>query len=59
MRNAIEIFHYENMTALYISYWNSHLKMLPESLKIFCDLVESGSFSKAASNNFVSQSAVS
>ncbi len=33
--------------------------MLIESLKIFCDLVESGSFSRAASSNFVSQSAVS
>lgn len=30
-----------------------------ETLKTFCDLVESGSFSKAASLNFVSQSAVS
>jgi DNA-binding transcriptional LysR family regulator len=30
-----------------------------ETLKTFCDLVESGSFSKAAALNFVSQSAVS
>ena len=30
-----------------------------ETLKTFCDLVETGSFSKAASMNFVSQSAVS
>ncbi len=30
-----------------------------ETLKIFCDLVESGSFSKAAALNFISQSAVS
>jgi len=30
-----------------------------ESLKTFCDLVDSGSFTKAASQNFVSQSAVS
>ena len=30
-----------------------------ETLKTFCDLVESGSFSKAARQNFVSQSAVS
>lgn len=30
-----------------------------ETLKTFCDLVDSGSFSKAASQNFVSQSAVS
>lgn len=30
-----------------------------ESLKVFCDLVEMGSFSAAASHNFVTQSAVS
>jgi|SRR5882724_612179 len=30
-----------------------------ETLKIFCDVVETGSFSKAASRNFVTQSAVS
>ena len=30
-----------------------------ETLKTFCDLVETGSFSKAAALNFVSQSAVS
>ncbi len=30
-----------------------------ESLKVFCDLIETRSFSKAASMNFVSQSAVS
>jgi DNA-binding transcriptional LysR family regulator len=30
-----------------------------ETLKTFCDLIETGSFSKAASMNFVSQSAVS
>ncbi len=30
-----------------------------ETLKTFCDLVETGSFSKAAAQNFVSQSAVS
>ncbi|MEP7273557.1 MAG: LysR family transcriptional regulator [Acidobacteriota bacterium] len=30
-----------------------------ETLKTFCDLVESGSFSKAAALNFISQSAVS
>jgi DNA-binding transcriptional LysR family regulator len=30
-----------------------------ETLKTFCDLIESGSFSKAAALNFVSQSAVS
>lgn len=30
-----------------------------ETLRIFCDLVETGSFSQAAERNFVSQSAVS
>src|SRR5262245_24770624 len=30
-----------------------------ESLKVFCDLVEMGSFSAAAANNYVTQSAVS
>ena len=30
-----------------------------ETLKSFCDLVETGSFSKAAALNFVSQSAIS
>jgi LysR family transcriptional regulator, transcriptional activator of the cysJI operon len=30
-----------------------------ESLKVFCDIIESGSFSYAASQNFVTQSAVS
>jgi len=30
-----------------------------ESLKVFCDLIETRSFSKAASKNFISQSAVS
>jgi len=30
-----------------------------ESLKVFCDLIDTGSFSKAASKNFISQSAVS
>jgi LysR family transcriptional regulator, transcriptional activator of the cysJI operon len=30
-----------------------------ETLKTFCDLIETGSFSKAAALNFVSQSAVS
>jgi len=30
-----------------------------ESLKVFCDLIESRSFSKAATKNFISQSAVS
>src|SRR3972149_5552753 len=30
-----------------------------ETLKVFCDLVESGSFSLAATRNFVTQSAVS
>jgi DNA-binding transcriptional LysR family regulator len=30
-----------------------------ETLKVFCDLVESGSFSLAASKNFITQSAVS
>ena len=30
-----------------------------ETLRTFCDVVESGSFSKAAQQNFVSQSAVS
>src|SRR6185503_12155528 len=34
-------------------------KMHLETLKTFCDLVETGSFSKAAALNFVSQSAVS
>ncbi len=35
------------------------LMMLIESLTIFCDLVESGSFSRAPTSNIVSQSAVS
>src|SRR5262245_62153138 len=30
-----------------------------ETLKTFCDLIETGSFSKAAALNFISQSAVS
>src|SRR3954462_4026767 len=30
-----------------------------ESLKVFCDLIETRSFSKAATKNFISQSAVS
>ena len=30
-----------------------------ETLKVFCDIIESGSFSYAASQNFVTQSAVS
>src|SRR5579883_800460 len=30
-----------------------------ETLKVFCDIIESGSFSFAASQNFVTQSAVS
>src|SRR6185295_1328424 len=30
-----------------------------ETLQVFCDLVESGSFSAAASQNFITQSAVS
>lgn len=30
-----------------------------ETLKTFCDLIETGSFSKAAALNFTSQSAVS
>src|SRR3990172_1076040 len=30
-----------------------------ETLQVFCDLVESGSFSVAASQNFITQSAVS
>jgi LysR family transcriptional regulator, transcriptional activator of the cysJI operon len=30
-----------------------------ESLKVFCDLIDTRSFSKAATKNFISQSAVS
>ncbi len=30
-----------------------------ETLKVFCDVVETGSFSTAASQNFITQSAVS
>ena len=30
-----------------------------ETLKVFCDLVDTGSFSLAAAQNFVTQSAVS
>ncbi|HET9532124.1 MAG TPA: LysR family transcriptional regulator, partial [Blastocatellia bacterium] len=30
-----------------------------ESLKVFCDLVDTRSFSKAATMNYISQSAVS
>src|SRR5512143_2025509 len=30
-----------------------------ESLKVFCDLIDTRSFSKAAARNFISQSAVS
>src|SRR5215831_13923872 len=30
-----------------------------ETLKVFCDIVETGSFSKAAARNFITQSAVS
>ena len=30
-----------------------------ETLKVFCDLAETGSFSLAASKNFITQSAVS
>ena len=33
--------------------------MKSETLQLFCDLVETGSFSRAAERNFVSQSAVS
>src|ERR1700687_4975351 len=35
----------------------SHMHI--ETLKVFCDIIESGSFSYAASQNFVTQSAVS
>ena len=34
-------------------------RMQVETLKVFCDLVESGSFSQAAVRNFITQSAVS
>jgi DNA-binding transcriptional LysR family regulator len=33
--------------------------MQVETLKVFCDLVESGSFSQSALRNFITQSAVS
>jgi DNA-binding transcriptional LysR family regulator len=36
-----------------------HVLMQVESLKVFCDLAETGSFTKAAKNNTVTQSAVS
>jgi LysR family transcriptional regulator, transcriptional activator of the cysJI operon len=43
------------------SDWRSydHRVMHIETLKTFCDLIETGSFSRAAALNFVSQSAVS
>src|SRR5499426_2473857 len=39
--------------------WSYALAMHLETLKVFCDIVETRSFSTAASKNFVTQSAVS
>src|SRR3954471_18500200 len=41
------------------AYVDLHAPMYIETLKVFCDLAETGSFSKAAALNSITQSAVS